>query len=137
MTVLALALLAAASDPTGCFAATRAIAAGEAIAQTDITEVACRSQNVAPLFRYERQSREVSARLAIEPGQYLGRVWVPSALAVERGASVEIIARVGVVEIRREVTALQDARSGQSFFVMDANGEIFVAPPMAQMVGGE
>lgn len=133
--MIALALMAVAADSEGCYAAARALDAGDAVARADIAEVACRSQTAAPLLRHDRQSGAAIARVAIAPGQYLGRVWIPEPLAVERGATVQVIARIGVVEIRREVTALQNARAGQSFFVMDADGDIFVAPPVEPSEG--
>lgn len=137
MMALSLALLALVDSATGCFAASRAIRMEESVTSGDVEMVDCEDAAVAPTLRVDPASRQVRARADIAPGQYLGRIWVPDGRSVNRGDSVRVIARIGAVEVSRDVTAVQAARPGQSFFVVDADGHVFAAPPLIDSDGDQ
>lgn len=121
--------------PGGCYVTARPVADGEIIAPDDIHAVACDRGAGPRLLRLDRQTGEVIARTNIAAGAYIGHLWLTAQSVVRRGDAVHIRVRHGPVEVSREVHAMQSARAGQSFFVIDADGRVFAVPPIGDEQG--
>jgi flagella basal body P-ring formation protein FlgA len=122
---------AAVVEDRSCTEAAVDIEQGAAVFADDVRSVACRHQQVSGLFAYDRATGDFLARRSIAAGSYLGRLRPTQRPVVRTGDRVIVAARVGTVTIRRSVRALQSARAGQTLFVMDEDGQIFVAPQIS------
>jgi hypothetical protein len=107
----------------GCKALAHPLFAGESVSKADLVAVACSSGEPIGRVHYDRQSGAAYAAERLEAGTYLGRLVPPDPPAVEPGAGLVLLSRVGPVQIERKVTALQAGREGKRVFVMNEDGE--------------
>lgn len=106
-----------------CSATRTPVAARSAIGAEQIVPVPCRGVALAPIA-FDRATSQPRATAALEPGHYLGRLYVPPSDGVREGEKVSLVSSVGVVRIVRGVTTLQ-ASHGRRVFVRDADGQVF------------
>lgn len=114
--------------PTNCFAAARAIAAGESLRRGDVETVPCRADAALPKFLYEAQSRTPSSAQPIAAGSYLGQLAPLPVAHVAKGQQLTLRSTAGPVTVERSVTALQSAGAARRLFVRDVGGKVFSAP---------
>lgn len=118
-----------------CRASVVAIEAGGAIDANNTAPVACEEAPTPAKLWFDRKVGVARARVALSPGEPLGRVHVARRPAILPGDPVVLTARVGVVTISRQASALQGARTGERFFARGSDGAIFVAPPVSAEAG--
>jgi len=108
----------------GCWASTRALAAGEPVTVRDAVPAACGEEAVA----IGSVGGEPVVRDAVAAGAPLGRL-VPAAVArIAAGTALLLRSTAGPVTIERAVTTMQPGRSGRRVFVRNGDGEVFAAP---------
>lgn len=120
-----LLFLLAAPGTSVCFAAGHALPAAAPLTAEDLVPIACDSTKPAARVRYDRGSRGPRLTKAVAAGAYIGRLSVEPGSRVAKGDRLTLRSSAGPVVIEREVTALQQGRSGQRIFVQDANGAVF------------
>ena len=131
--MMALPLLAATIPATpDCRAMRVAKPAGAVVVMADSVEVSCPIDTIAAKLRYDGKNGVAVARVDLAEGDVLGRVYLPPRPDVLPGDKVQIVARIGHVELRRDVTAIQAAGARQRYFARDAAGHVLRAP---QLVG--
>jgi flagella basal body P-ring formation protein FlgA len=108
-----------------CFAAARAIVAGERISAADLVPADCRPAAEVASLRLDRADGSVRAGADIAVGDYVGRVAPAQGAEVPAGSALSLVSRVGPVTIRRPVVALQPGRAGGNVFVRDGDGQVF------------
>jgi flagella basal body P-ring formation protein FlgA len=137
----AIAFRAAASSEDrpapACAELARSLADGAALSNEDLVPVACRDHAAMPPLRFDRLNRVVRAEGAIAAGTYLGRISAPSAVAVDKGDKLSLVASAGPVRVSRDVVALQAGRPGGRLFVRDAEGNVTSAPLAAPSGAGK
>lgn len=113
-----------------CFATIVAVEAGQSLDRASVVATDCTEPDPSHLLHYDPVSGRVVARQSLAAQTPLGHVWLPDIRTVRRGDVAYIHVSVGPIQLTRTVVALQDASVGESFFVQDASGEIFRAPPL-------
>lgn len=124
-------LLAMVASADGCAFARVPIEAGASVSESEIMRGPCPDEKVPAKLRYDARRGVAIARFPLLEGEALGRVYLPPRPDVLPGDTVELVARIGHVVIRREMTALQAARTSQRYFVRDLDGRVMVAPRLA------
>lgn len=108
-----------------------AVPEGGIVTPANAEETSCETSHAPALLRYDRDAGVVRAGASLAAGAFLGRVALPDAPMVARGDALAIVSRVGPVEVRRSVTALQSLRHGTRLFVRAEDGTIFAVPAPA------
>jgi len=125
-------LLLAAVAPDDCAFVRAPVEAGVIVSKSDIVRGPCPDEPVPAKLRYDARRGVAVARYSLIEGEPLGRVYLPSRPDVLPGDTVELVARIGHVVVRREMTALQAARARQRYFVRDLDGQVVLAPELAR-----
>lgn len=114
--------------PSACAELARPVAAGAAVSRDDLVPAPCRASAASAQLRFDRADRIVRASGQLAAGDYLGRISVGSAPAVDKGDKLSLVASSGPVRVSREVVALQPGRAGGRLFVRDSEGNVTSAP---------
>lgn len=122
-------LLAAAADD--CAFTRVSLASGAIVSENDILRGPCSDETVPAKLRYDARRGVAIARFPLAEGEPLGRVYLPSRPDILPGDVVALVARIGHVVVKREMTALQAARTHQRYFVRDVDGQVVRAPELA------
>lgn len=107
------------------------VPSGGIVSESDVLRGPCPADAVSPRLRYDARRGVAVARYALMEGEALGRVYLPPRPDVLPGDTVALVARIGHVVVRREMTALQAARTNQRFFARDLDGQVILAPGLA------
>jgi flagella basal body P-ring formation protein FlgA len=124
-------LLLAAVAVDGCAFARAPVEMGAIISESDIMRGPCPDEPVPAKLRYDVRRGVAVARYPLLKSEALGRVYLPPRPEVLPGDRVELVARIGHIVVRREMTALQVARTSQRYFVRDSDGQVVLAPKLA------
>lgn len=108
------------------------VPAGAIVSEAEIVRGSCPADAVPAKLRYDGRRGVAVARHALTEGEALGRVYLPRRPDVLPGDSVALVARIGHVVVRRDMTALQTARANQRYFVRDEEGQVLLAPELAR-----
>jgi hypothetical protein len=111
-----------------CRTLLRAVPAGAIVAASNSDEAACDGGRSPAPVRYDREAGVVRASIALSEGAFLGDILLPEPPRVAQGDALAIISRVGPIEVRRSVTAIQALRHGTRVFVRSEDGTIFDVP---------
>jgi flagella basal body P-ring formation protein FlgA len=109
---------------TGCVELARPLATGAVLSDRDVVAVPCDEKAAPAPLQFDRRERVVRVEGDLAAGAYLGRVSLPSTVAVDKGAKLTLISTSGPVRITREVVALQVGRPGGKIFVKDSEGNV-------------
>jgi hypothetical protein len=121
---------------TGCAELARPLAAGAALSADDLVAADCR-ESAPSALRFDRLDRVARAERDLAAGTYLGRISAAPAVAVDKGAKLNLVATAGPVRVSREVVALQAGRPGGKVFVRDSEGNVTSAPLAVDNGGGQ
>lgn len=128
----ALLLLLAAVTTDDCAYMRKAVPAGAIVTEAETLRGPCPGEALPAKLRYDARRGVAIARYELAEGEPVGRVYLPQRPKVLPGDSIAIIARIGHVTIRRDMTALQSASANQRFFVRDEEGQVVIAPRLAE-----
>ncbi len=112
---------------TRCWTTLRAVAAGEAVTQRDVTGSPCVEGSPAVAMRTTRDGTAVLTT-AQPVGTALGRFLPAPATRIAPGTALTLRSVHGPVAIELPVTTMQPGRSGRRVFVRDGQGRVFAAP---------
>lgn len=130
----ALLLLLAAVGADDCAYMRMAVPAGAIVSDAETVRGPCPVEAVPAKLRYDARRGVAVARFELAEGEAVGRVYLPPRPDVLPGDSIALVARIGHVTVRRDMTAMQPARNNQYLFVRDEDGQVVRAPRLA---GGE
>ena len=125
-------LLLAAVTTVDCGYMRVAVPPGAIVSEAEISRDSCQVEAAPAKLRYDARRGVAIARYALKEGEALGRVYLPPRPDILPGDSVSLTARIGHVIVRRDMTALQTARSNQRFFVRDEEGHVVLAPELVR-----
>jgi hypothetical protein len=114
--------------PPTCAEVARPVSAGAPVSGEDLVPAPCRATAASVQLRFDRANRIVRASGPLAVGDYLGRISVGSALPVDKGDKLSLVASSGPVRVSREVVAMQAGRAGGRLFVRDSEGNVTSAP---------
>jgi hypothetical protein len=112
---------------TTCLRATRTVAAGEVGSVADFAPVACTGGAAQRAFRYDTAIGALRVERRLEAGEVVSGAPRAALAAITPGQPLYLSARVGPVEVVRQVRAVQSARQGEALFVRADDGSVFSA----------
>lgn len=116
-----------------CSVLKRNTVTGAAPTSDDFETSACSPSKLTRAFRFDAATGSARAVRDLSAGEVVAALPASAIASVIPGQKLFLTTRVGPVEVDREVTALQPARSGGALFVRTQDGKIFsVAAPVAQ-----
>lgn len=130
----ALLFLLAAAGADYCVYMRLAVPAGAVVSEAETVRGPCPVDAVPAKLRYDSRRGVAVARFDLAEGEPVGRVYLPLRPDVLPGDSITLVARIGHVTVRRNMTAMQSARNNEYLFVRDEDGQVVRAPRLA---GGE
>lgn len=111
---------------TECWAARHDLAAGTAIARTDVAPSNCEGADHFDKAVLTSGGVTLAAR-PIPAGAPLGRLYIPLQPITHAGERLTLVVKMGSVSVERGVTALQTGVSGSRLFVRDDEQHVFPA----------
>lgn len=128
----ALLLLFAAVATDGCAYMRKAVPAGAIVSETETVRGPCPGEPVPAKLRYDARRGVAIARFELAEGESIGRVYLPQRPDILPGDNITLVARIGHVTVRRDMTAMQPARTNEHLFVRDEDGQVVRAPRLAR-----
>lgn len=113
-----------------CMVVVRPVPAGIAPTADDLQTAPCTTSRRRS-FAYDSVSGVATATRSLSIGDVVAAISPSSLASVRTGDAYVVTARVGPVSVRRRVTAVQTARTGQAMFVAGDDGEVFAVPQPA------
>jgi hypothetical protein len=126
--VIAVLMMNSAGAAPACRVIVRPASTGDVIEAKDTMPGPCPQAKGARKLRYDPVAKVARAAVDLAPGDDLGNVYLPKRPSILPGDRVAVVARLGPVQLSREVTALQSGHSGQWLFVRDDAGKVFKVP---------
>jgi hypothetical protein len=110
-----------------CLRAMRTVAAGDVGSVADFTPVACTGRASQRAFRYDTAIGALRVERRLEAGEVVWGAPRAALVIVTPGEPLYLSARVGPVEVVRQVRAVQSAKQGEALFVRADDGSVFAA----------
>ncbi len=115
---------AAAVKTAGCLKALTPLVAGTIVTDASYERIACPSTLAPNALAYDTATKTVRLERGVDAGAILPRYVGYGMGLIQPGQHLQLVIRIGAVQVTRDVEALQTARSGQRLFVRDGNGTV-------------